>query len=281
MTFSGNDLSAATISGAVTDPTGCQGAVNGALNLITRRPATISGSYVASVVPYSGGSGTQKDLCVALLKNGGNISRGDITEFWMESADGAVRDAYKTEAEVNGIFQDQSVMIGDPGAGTVALSGSSPSTWAGLLTKYYSALAAGDYIFYIKISDGYTVSDRVTIPAYEAAPVVNTGLSAQSDGNGGLVLAWEYPSETFDELYVSIIVKDVVNNTKTYILTIPVDPVTQIKNLLIPKNIMDSVYAQAQMGTNDVLMMELETRKYTSSGMLYAAGYSYAVIKIQ
>jgi hypothetical protein len=261
----------ADLSGSVTGSADCNGLVTGQVTLITHEPVTVDFASLTSLTPASGAALWKAGI--SLKKNGNPVILSDLVKFEMKGPDGALIFSASIE---DGIFESQHTRTGE--SSSEGIFNWSMESWAGMVyTSNYPQITQGDYTLtaYATVNATiYSISRIVHFPQIAGpAPRIISGRTAGLNTDGTMSFGWILPEEEFDELYVSIIKTNDVNESKDYLMTIKVNPDDPISNVLIPKGMVDSVLnGHMPLSEGEDLRMELQTRKYNDTGMNYSSG---------
>lgn len=275
-TFSDNRNSA-VLTGSVSGSSECNGQITGQLTMITREPVTVDFCSITSLTPSSGTP--QWKACIALKKGGTPVDATDLVSFEMKGPDGSL--VFSANIN-NGIFESQNTLMGEYHGEDII--NRSSNSWAGMVyTTTYPQITQGNYTLtaYVTVNSSIcSISHIVQFPQIAApAPRIITGRTARLNPDGTMSFGWPLPEEEFDELYVSIIKKSDDPESKDYLLTIKVNPDDLIRNVVVPKDMVDSVLnGHIPLAEGEELRMDLQTRKYSESGMNYSSGITTLLI---
>lgn len=141
-----------------------------------------------------------------------------------------------------------------------------PYAYAGYSIKLPAGhdLAAGDYTFEITPAVGDVMTQTVSFPETQEAPVVDSTLMTYSWSEGALTLSWTIPEGTFDNFQVVLVGKD--NKELLYVKA----PKT-VTSVTIPEDWVERLETHSPV---ENWLWQLQTRAYTSDGMNHARSYS-------
>lgn len=276
ITFTDNRNSAG-LTGSVSGSSECNGQITGQLTMITREPVTVDFCSITSLTPAEGA--IRWKACIALKKNGNPVVASDLVSFEMTGPDGSL--VFSSNMN-NGIFESQNTLMGEYHGEDII--NRSISSWAGMVyTSTYPQISPGDYTLtaYVTVnSSTYSISHIVQFPQVTApAPRIITGRTARLNPDGTLGFGWPLPEVEIDELYVSLIKTSDDPESKDYLLTIKVNPDDLISHVVVPKDMVDSALNDhIPLAEGEELRMELQTRKYSESGMNYSSGITTLLI---
>lgn len=270
ITFTDNRNSAG-LTGSVSGSLECNGQITGQLTMITREPVTVDFCSITSLTPAAGAIPWK--ACIALKKSGAPVDASDLVSFEMKGPDSSL--VFSSNMN-NGLFESQNTLMGEHHGEDII--NRSIALWAGMVyTSTYPQINQGDYTLtaYVTVNSSiYSISQIVHVPQLAApAPRIITGRTAGLNLDGTMSFGWTLPEEEFDELYVSIIKTSDATESKDYLLTIKVNPYDLISHVVVPKYMVDSALNDHMpLAEGEELRMELQTRKYSESGMNYSSG---------